>query len=367
MSMNLAAHRFGLAVSSLVLATAMSIAWASPSGAVAPGVSCGDVVTSDVTLKADLVGCTDIALEVGADNVTIDLGGHILGGVGDNLGVLSDGHTGVTVTHGAIEQFGLGVLGFDSSAGAISNVRFRDIAGKAVILVGSSNNALSHNSFARIADAALGVFDGSVGNSITDSYFTQADAGVENNFADATVITRNTMTSVGSGVIVESSDGLQITDNEISHSVPDRCEGCGIGVQIYGDNILVARNTLIDSPRYGIELDDFQDEGHSPAADNRIVGNRVIGSGIGIAIGPEAGGRVLNTLILGNTVVNAASDGIQLLGPSTGLETSTLTGNRAMHNGNLGINTVPGTIDGGGNRAAGNADPAQCVNITCAP
>jgi hypothetical protein len=76
---------------------------------------------------------------------------------------------------------------------------------------------------------------------------------------------------------------------------------------------------------------------------------------------------VLDTLISTNTVVNAIGDGIQLLGPSTGLETSTLSGNRALHNGQLGINTVEGTRDGGGNRAAGNGDPRQCVNILCSP
>jgi Periplasmic copper-binding protein (NosD) len=353
----------------LAVAVSMSTAGLAAAQPLDPGagVSCGAVVTSDVTLGADLLGCSDVALEVGADNVTIDLGGHVLGGVGDSLGVLIVGHTGITVTHGFIEQFQFGVLGIDSARGAISGVHFQDIAGKGIILSGSSDNSVSHSFFVRNTEAGIGVFDGAVRNTITDNYFSQDDAGVENNFADSTIITRNRMASVGSGVIVEASDNLQITDNQISHSVATVCEGCGIGVQIYGNNNLVARNTLIDSPRFGIELDDFQDEGHSPAADNRIIDNRVIVSGIGIAIGPEAGGHVLNTLIKTNTVVNAASDGIQLLGPSTGLETSTLTGNLALHNGNLGINTVAGTIDGGGNRAAGNADPRQCVNISCAP
>ena len=53
----------------------------------------------------------------------------------------------------------------------------------------------------------------------------------------------------------------------------------------------------------------------------------------------------------------AAGDGIQLLGPSTGLETSTLTNNTANRNGNLGIEAVPGVNDGGGNHAAGNGNP----------
>jgi hypothetical protein len=56
--------------------------------------------------------------------------------------------------------------------------------------------------------------------------------------------------------------------------------------------------------------------------------------------------------------------GIQLLGPSTGLETS-VSHNVALRNGGWGIAAVPGTHDGGGNRAAGNGNPAQCLNIVC--
>ena len=37
----------------------------------------------------------------------------------------------------------------------------------------------------------------------------------------------------------------------------------------------------------------------------------------------------------------------------------------ANHNHDLGIEAVPGVIDGGGNHAAGNGNPAQCINIDC--
>jgi len=44
---------------------------------------------------------------------------------------------------------------------------------------------------------------------------------------------------------------------------------------------------------------------------------------------------------------------------------TTVTRNIANHNHDLGIEAVPGVIDGGGNHAAGNGNPAQCVNIDC--
>jgi hypothetical protein len=39
--------------------------------------------------------------------------------------------------------------------------------------------------------------------------------------------------------------------------------------------------------------------------------------------------------------------------------------NIANQNQDLGIEAVPGVIDGGGNRAAGNGNPLQCTNVLC--
>jgi hypothetical protein len=117
--------------------------------------------------------------------------------------------------------------------------------------------------------------------------------------------------------------------------------------------------------RYGIEVEDFQDPGHSPASGNVIMANWVRGAGEGIALGPETGGVVLRTLVAGNRVSHSIDDGIQALGPSTGLTTTTIRDNFSRQNGNLGINAISGVIDGGGNRASGNGNPLQCVNVSC--
>ena len=223
-----------------------------------------------------------------------------------------------------------------------------------------TENALTHN-----ANAGVGLFNGSDHNVISTNFLSNdGPQGIENLFADSNVITRNVITRTGSGVILESSDDLRITENVITHSVATACDGCGIAVQIYGNRNLVAGNTLIDSPRYGIEVDDFQDPGHSPATGNVLRNNRVVVAGIGIAIGPEAGGVVSDTLIQENVVSNAVGDGIDLVGPSA-VEASILASNHAVHNGGFGIEAVPGTIDGGGNQAAGNGNPLQCLNVSC--
>jgi hypothetical protein len=69
---------------------------------------------------------------------------------------------------------------------------------------------------------------------------------------------------------------------------------------------------------------------------------------------------VTDTLLRGNTTIANGNDGIRNDGP-----TSTLTANLANDNNNLGIESVPGAIDGGGNRASGNGNPLQCLNVTC--
>jgi hypothetical protein len=114
---------------------------------------------------------------------------------------------------------------------------------------------------------------------------------------------------------------------------------------------------------------------------NQIVGNRLVESSIGITtfgsrtVGnvvrqnvvrrPERGGIYVDavpeqTVFKRNHVFRADASGIFVGSPGT-----RVTGNEARNNGRLGIKAVEGVIDGGGNRASGNGDPRQCVNIEC--
>jgi len=42
-----------------------------------------------------------------------------------------------------------------------------------------------------------------------------------------------------------------------------------------------------------------------------------------------------------------------------------LTRNTANDNGDFGIEAVLGVTDGGGNKASGNGNPLQCLNVFC--
>jgi hypothetical protein len=68
----------------------------------------------------------------------------------------------------------------------------------------------------------------------------------------------------------------------------------------------------------------------------------------------------VDTLLERNVAIGADDDGIDVENART-----TLTRNLALQNGDLGIEAVPGVIDGGGNKAKANGDAAQCTNISC--
>ena len=64
----------------------------------------------------------------------------------------------------------------------------------------------------------------------------------------------------------------------------------------------------------------------------------------------------------GNTANSNGGDGI-----SVGYGGNTIVRNIARYNDGWGINAAPGNTNGGGNRASGNSEAAQCYGIPCTP
>src|SRR5690349_1571924 len=101
-------------------------------------------------------------------------------------------------------------------------------------------------------------------------------------------------------------------------------------------------------------------------ASNVIRGNRISDihgdrtgierTGDGILIGPLAE----QTLVEANKVTRSSADGIDVRSASTTLRANSLTSNAEW-----GIAAPSGTIDGGGNRARGNGQSAQCQVVVC--
>src|SRR5215217_477026 len=122
---------------SLAVLVAFAVVGATAVGggrALASQVSCGDTITADTTLQQDLVNCPNNGIVIGADGITLDLNGHLVDGDGTpaatcdpqmepcDFGLFNDGHDGVTVMHGSVREFAVGVL-FGTATGRARNNR----------------------------------------------------------------------------------------------------------------------------------------------------------------------------------------------------------------------------------------------------
>jgi parallel beta-helix repeat protein len=153
--------------------------------------------------------------------------------------------------------------------------------------------------------------------------------------ASHNLIAENTVRRNGSGVILDvGTHHSRVVGNVIDHSAFE-----GIAV-VASDGNLIARNRVVRSgqvdPAGGIVIIPLPDEVSETSDANRVVHNASLENrGDGILVGEK---QIAN-------IVRA---------------------NRAYRNTRLGIGAAPGTIDRGGNRAAHNGDPRQCVGVVCA-
>jgi hypothetical protein len=93
-------------VSGAVVIAALMILAGTARPAPAQQLSCGDKITTDTRLDRDLVDCRNNGIVIGADNVTLNLNGHLIDSDGTpaagcnprrkicDVGVVSVGHDG---------------------------------------------------------------------------------------------------------------------------------------------------------------------------------------------------------------------------------------------------------------------------------
>jgi len=148
------------------------------------------------------------------------------------------------------------------------------------------------------------------------------------------------------GVYMEISDHNHIQKNRMR----GHPEG---GVIAEGHGNVFNRNRIVRGGG-GVLITKITDHGAVGNVVRRNKVRNVRAAGIAVDPPPE------RTVIKRNHVVGSGRAGIGVGSPSTAI-----TKNRAVHNDGLGIKAVEGVIDGGGNRASGNGDPRECVNVTC--
>jgi large repetitive protein len=370
-------------------------------------VSCGDTITVDTTLDSDLIDCPNNGIVIGADDITLDLNGHTVAGNGEpvkpcpkdefcDVGLLNDGHDGVAVRHGSVRDFRIGVfigkarharvLGISSSAnllfGIVVETSARSLVrnssasgnvgpdGDGMGVFGSHHVRILHNSIRR--NGQLGIHVAKSTHILINQNVISRNPTAISLEANRNEVSRNLVSRNGNGIGIEGNHNV-VRENHVDRSRGD--EG-GFGIPLArGDHNLIAGNTIRDTQASAISV------GFEPGTDNVVRGNRIRGAGEAGVLVDSRGGH---TLILGNVIRGAAEDGVlvkssakQTLlrrnhsfgakddGIDVDSTTTTLTGNAADSNHDLGIDTVRGVTDGGRNNARGNGNSLQCKNVRC--
>jgi parallel beta-helix repeat protein len=375
-------------------------------------VSCGEVITQNTRVANDLDDCPGDGLVIGADGITLDLNGHTIDGDAtlsdreSEAGVNNSGsHDGVTVKNGAIREFDVGVslpelsrnrltglrvvhntiLGMDldlSDHSVIENSSFTDngadFGGPGIFVIGSHHNRIEHNHAARNGGAGLVQVDSSDSRIEGNSFVDNGDGGLVVSGSADNRVRRNVVTrNVFAGIVIEADhndvsrnrvlhndngiivvgDNNNIVHNQVSGPTSCSDDECGYGISFEGGSgNLIADNTVVGAAVAGIRLADFVPD-TPEAVHNSVLRNVVLNAGVdGILVESTA----TDTLLVGNLTRGAGDDGIDVDSPDT-----TLTRNTANRNGDLGIEAVPGVTDGGGNKASGNGNSAECTGVSC--
>jgi len=291
----------------------------------APALHCGDVVTADVHLTADLVDCPGAGLVVGADDITIDLGGHTIGGSHSGDAGIDDfaGHEGVTLMHGTVRDFTTGIALVGTHGNRVAGVTVTAVDFAGVLLVDATNNQILDN---RLSNVGSGVFLFRSSNTrierneITDT----SGGGIEVDGASAdNVIARNRIArTIDVGIIVAVFDddpnaapefptGNEVSDNQLS------ANSFGI-LLVEANGGEITRNTITGAGTFGDPGAPGGGIGLDGGDDNLLAHNLVTASrGDGIQVGADPANDphplppTANRLIA-NTARDGAADGIHI-------------------------------------------------------
>lgn len=421
MPISLAARRPGAAMRWTMLAVVASLIFMAPVPAKATTVQCGDVLTVDTTLDSDLF-CSESALIVGADGITIDLNGHSIvwvGAPGFANGIHNQGFDDVAILNGEITGFLNGVSIFGVQGNLITHLRLSnntfsgvnvlrggdlapssfneishigiDSSPRGIVLQqGAHDNAVAHNSIDNAIFYGIGLFSGAGTNDLNHNSISSGPGqGILLDTADYNNVIGNTVIgATGNGILLQNGatwnvvaqnelmengfSGINLLGNsdhnEISRNTVTE-HGGGILVQQGSDYTSLDRNTIVGGI-LSVQFSHFSEITRNTIADGPSLGISIFNSnwtevsqnrstGNGFD-GIRISAGSFGSVLTQNTSSYNGSHGINVANSAT-----SLTKNQADFNGQLGINAVPGVTDGGGNQAENNGNPLECINVTC--
>ncbi len=325
---------------------------ASPAAMSSGRIGCGEVITRSTTLTTDVGPCPGNGIIIGADNITLNLNGHVVAGLpgpgsGNDagirlpkrVGVRITGHPGQSGKAGTITAFDAGVVVNGGSGNTIENLEVRDNIGSPVpavddeayyappaaelgdgiILFKSASNRIVNNIVTN-----NGLYDG-IGVFGLGSDFNT----VEGNTVQGTVGLFFNRSASGSGIIVNHfldqrpGDGLVISGNKVRGNTVRANTGSGISNIGHVDGEAVG-NVVEENGLWALP---FATEVEPPVAED------VAANGIGVVAGVgQVGGPDSRMLVKDNVVTHNGLSGLFIRGDANVVET-----NRVFRNGAFGI------------------------------
>jgi parallel beta-helix repeat protein len=352
----------------------------------------------------------------------------IVNGRFDNYSGQEPGHDGVTIRGGTVREFAHGVQVVIADRTSLLQLRLYDNSGfGGIVSYLMSNGRIERNLAAGNQSAGIALYE-PVGRTEIAGNVAARNLGYGIELAGGLAGDRfeNNVTfgNRASGLFIFSARGLRVSGNRsfgnggtgiaLLGAYDNYVDGnrvwdngiAGINLSGSADRNRVERNTVFhnaaDAPQPrpysgGITVDEGDE--------NQLVGNRVFDNGGqgGVVIRAMGGGSVVTSnhvrsntghgifhatsfgeresVIAGNHSMRNGGDGIHVLQAAAlrgnhtdrngddGIDARSnkiaLVANRAIRNFDLGIEAVPGVIDGGRNRALGNGNPLQCLNVFC--
>jgi parallel beta-helix repeat protein len=317
------------------------------------GLECGDTITTDTTLEADLIGCPSNGIVIGADGITLDLNGHTISGDGKlvrrcprrqlcDFGVANVGHSGVTVRNGSLSKFGTGVLVAEARDNLVAEVSSSRNQFFGFVIANSARTVIrdsSGNDNPRPDGDGLGVFFSHDLRIVGNDFRRNGQIGIHIEKSTDNLIKGNQFVGNGDFGVFVQADGNQVRGN---HCVRN---GTGILVGPGSRNVIAANRILGGGEGIAIE----KGRGNLVAR-NVVVGVRHSGIRLGVE-NPSIGGT--RTVVRGNVVRASGRDGFFVARAD---RLALLRNNVARNSGDDGFDVESLSATLIGNRALGSAD-----------
>ena len=228
-------------------------------------VSCGQTITASIVVSNDLDDCPGYGLIVGANGITIDLGGHTIDGdaISGGDGVSNGGFDNVKIQDGTITGFGFGVrLSSSADGNKITNIRADFNTYGIIVQAGSEDATITGvNAAGNKNGLVVSESDGlQVANSTING---NGLSGIQVTDADDVVISGTKAVSNGTGISIDPSSRRA----EIKTSVANSNRHDGIVVETRTAKL--TGNTALFNTELGIDATaGVTDGGGNKAHDN---------------------------------------------------------------------------------------------------